>query len=134
MDGLKEHSKRPHTIHKTDKKIEQKVIQLRKKYQYCPHKIQGTLANQHNIKVGHMTIYRILCKGGLNNHPLVKPRKKRKYIRFERKFPNELWHLDLKIIENEGFWLISIFDDHSRYVCYHRLNAWKVHQTRLFTS
>jgi len=32
LDGLKEHSKRPHTIHKTDKKIEQKVIQLRKKY------------------------------------------------------------------------------------------------------
>ena len=116
LDGLKEHSKRPHTIHKTDKKIEQKVIQLRKKYQYCPHKIQGTLANQYNIKVGHMTVYRILCKSGLNNNPLTKSRKKRKYIRFEREFPNELWQIDLKVIENEGIWLISIFDDHSRYV------------------
>ena len=62
LDGLKEHSKRPHTIHKTDKKIEQKVIQLRKKYQYCPHKIQGTLANQYNIKIGHMTVYRSMQK------------------------------------------------------------------------
>ena len=53
----------------------------------------------------------------MNNHHLVKPRKKRKYIRFERKFPNELWQIDLKVIENEeGKWLISIFDDHSRYV------------------
>ena len=42
--------------------------------------------------------------------------KAKKYIRFERKFPNELWQIDLKVIENEGKWLISIFDDHSRYV------------------
>ena len=62
LDGLKEHSKRPHTIHKTDKKIEQKVIQLRKKFQYCPHKIQGTLANQYNLKVGHMTVYRFYAR------------------------------------------------------------------------
>jgi hypothetical protein len=56
LDGLKDHYKKPHTIHRTDKKIEQKVIQLRKKYHYCPHKIQETLANQYNIKVGHMTV------------------------------------------------------------------------------
>ncbi|HET9806434.1 MAG TPA: leucine zipper domain-containing protein, partial [Nitrososphaeraceae archaeon] len=38
LDGLKDHSKRPHTIHKTDKKIEQKVIQLRrKKYTITVH-------------------------------------------------------------------------------------------------
>ena len=52
----------------------------------------------------------------MNNNPITKPRKKRKYIRFERKFPNELWQIDLKVIENEGKWSISIFDDHSRYV------------------
>jgi transposase len=56
LNGLKDHSKRPHTIHRIDKKIEQKVIQLRNKYQYCPHKIQGTLANHYKIKVGHMTV------------------------------------------------------------------------------
>jgi transposase len=70
FEGLRDRSRRPHTIHTTNKKIEQKVIQLRKKYQYCPHKIQGTLLNQYRIKIGHMTIYRILCKSGLNNHPL----------------------------------------------------------------
>jgi hypothetical protein len=78
------------------------VIQLRNRYQYCPHEIQGTLANQYNIKVGHMAKYRILCKNGLDNHPFAKPRNKRKYIRFERKFPNELLQIDLKVIENEG--------------------------------
>ncbi|HEX5187888.1 MAG TPA: hypothetical protein VFV86_13455 [Nitrososphaeraceae archaeon] len=54
---------------------------------------------------------RILCKSRLNDNPLTKRRKQRKYIRFERKFPNELWQIGLKIIENEGMWLISIFDD-----------------------
>ncbi|MDN5846734.1 MAG: helix-turn-helix domain-containing protein [Candidatus Nitrosocosmicus sp.] len=29
FDGLKDRSKRPHTIHKINKKIEQKIIQLR---------------------------------------------------------------------------------------------------------
>ena len=32
LDGLKNRSRRPHTIHRIDKKIEQKVVQLRKKY------------------------------------------------------------------------------------------------------
>ena len=37
LDGLKDHSKRPHTIHRTDKKIEQKIVQLRKKYHIIVH-------------------------------------------------------------------------------------------------
>ncbi|MGD1834437.1 MAG: helix-turn-helix domain-containing protein [Nitrososphaeraceae archaeon] len=78
--GLKDRSKIPHTIHRTEKRIQQKIVQLREKYHYCPHKIQGTLANQYNIKIGHMTDYRILCKRGLNINPVIKPRKKRKYI------------------------------------------------------
>jgi hypothetical protein len=97
----KEYSKRPHTIHKIDKKIEQKVIQLRNKYKYCPHRIQGTSANQYNIQIGHITTYRILCKSRSNNHHLIKPRKPRNYIRFWRKFLNKLWQIDLKVIENE---------------------------------
>ena len=64
FDRLQDRSKRPHTIHRTEKRIEQKIVQLRKKYHYCPHKIQGTLVNQYKIKIGHMTIYRILCKRG----------------------------------------------------------------------
>ena len=54
-----------------------------------------------------MTVYRILCKSGLNNNPINKPRKKRKYIRFERKYPNELLQIHLKVIENEGIWNIK---------------------------
>ena len=62
FDGLKEQSKRTNTIHKTDKKIDQKVIQLRNKDQCCHHKIQETLANQYKRKIGRMTIYRSMQK------------------------------------------------------------------------
>ena len=114
MDGLVHRSKRPHTIHSTDKKVVQKIIQIRNQYHYCPAKIRGILQNQYNIRIGHMTVYRVLCRNGLNNKPLSKSRTRRKYVRFERKNPNELWQIDLKVVGNR--WMVSILDDHSRYI------------------
>jgi transposase InsO family protein len=57
------------------------------------------------IKVGSMTVYRILRREGLN-HPLTKPRTKRTYRRWQRRHPNSLWRCDLKILGPE--WLITI--------------------------
>jgi transposase InsO family protein len=113
FDGLNDRSKKPHTIHRTDRKVEQKILKIRKQYSYCPARIKGVLQNQYNIWIGHMTVYRILCRNGLNR-PLSKPRIKRKYIRFERENPNELWQIDLKVVGNR--WMVSILDDHSRYI------------------
>jgi transposase InsO family protein len=59
-----------------------------------------------------MTVYRILCQTGLN-HPLEKPRTKRTYERWQRRHSNSLWQCDLKIVDR---WLITILDDHSRFV------------------
>lgn len=58
-------------------------------------------------------MYRILCQSNLNKPP-QKSRVKRSYIRWERKRSNSLWRYDLKIVGSE--WLITILDDHSRYV------------------
>jgi transposase InsO family protein len=60
-----------------------------------------------------MTVYRILRREGLN-HPLTKPRTKRTYTRWQRKHPNSLWQCDPKLVGAR--WLITILDDHSRYV------------------
>ena len=49
--------------------------------------------------------------------------KEEKIHTFERKFPDELWQIDLKVLENGGKWLISIFEGHSRYVYYHLSNV-----------
>jgi len=70
------------------------------------------------VDVCHMTVYRILCSEGLN-HPLAKPRQKRSFKRWERKRSNSLWQCDLKIVGPR--WLITILDDHSRFVTGSRL-------------
>ena len=60
-----------------------------------------------------MTVYRILRSSGLNK-PLQTPRIKRTYTRWQRRHPNSLWQCDLKVVDTR--WLITILDDHSRYV------------------
>jgi transposase len=55
-------SRRPHTIDKIDKKVEQKTFQIKKQHRYYPARIKEILQNQYNIKIGHMIVYRILRK------------------------------------------------------------------------
>ena len=112
LEGLEPRSRRPHTIHRTPSSIVEKVISTRQETDWCPHKIAGHLRIQ-GIPIGHMTVYRILTQSNLN-HPIQKPRTRRSYIRWERKHPNSLWQCDLKTTGSR--WLITILDDHSRYV------------------
>jgi len=112
LEGLKPRSRAPHTVHRTSPDIIEKVVAVRRKKGWGPQVIAGYLGTK-GVKVGSTTVYRILCREGLN-HPLEKPRIKRTYIRWERKHSNSLWQCDLKIVGSE--WLITILDDHSRYV------------------
>jgi len=112
LDGLEPRSKKPHTIHRIPNPIVDRVISIRQETDWCPHKIAGYLTVQ-GTPIGHMTVYRILCQSNLNE-PLQKPRVKRSYIRWERKHSDSLWQCDLKVVGTR--WLITILDDHSRYV------------------
>lgn len=111
-EGLEPRSKAPHTIHRVNSIITEKATALRREKGWGPQLIAGYLGTQ-DIKVGSTTVYRILCREGLN-HPLTKPRTKRTYRRWQRKHPNSLWQCDLKVVGAR--WLITILDDHSRYV------------------
>ncbi|NOJ30038.1 MAG: hypothetical protein DA328_07715 [Nitrososphaeraceae archaeon] len=55
-------STRPHRIHRTDRKVEQKIVQIRKQYRYCSSRIKGILQNQYKIMIGHMIVYQIICR------------------------------------------------------------------------
>ena len=112
VEGLEPRSRKPNTIRRTSNKIVEEVISIRQATDWCPHKIAGHLRRQ-GVSIGHMTVYRILCRSNLNK-PLQKPRVKRSYIRWERKHSNSLWQCDLKLVESR--WLITILDDHSRFV------------------
>ncbi|MEM4391745.1 MAG: DDE-type integrase/transposase/recombinase [Candidatus Nitrosotenuis sp.] len=42
-------------------------------------------------------------------------KQKKKWIRYERKYSNSLWHTDWKYLDGMG-WLIAYLDDASRFV------------------
>ena len=112
FENLIDKPRRPNTVHKTPDETADRVITLRKETGWCPHRIAGYL-RKNGVDICHMTVYRILCREGLN-HPLAKPRIKRTYKRWQRISPNILWQCDLKLVGPR--WLITILDDHSRFI------------------
>ena len=112
FESLIDKPRRPNTIHKTPDETVRRIIDLRRETGWCPHRIARYL-RKNGLNACHMTVYRILCREGLN-HPLEKPRIRRTYRRWQRKHPNSLWQCDLKFVGTR--WLITILDDHSRFV------------------
>jgi len=112
LEGLSPKPRIPHTVHRTPPETVEKILQLRREKGWCPILIEGYL-HTRGIEVGHTIIHRLLKQAGLNN-PLQTPRHRRSYTRWQRKHPNNLWQCDLKVVGAR--WLITILDDHSRYV------------------
>ncbi len=106
---LEDRSKRPRNIHyKINKKIENKVIRIRKKTGWGQEKIADLFKD-----LSHKSVNKILNKHKLIDSP--KRKKKRiKYIRFQRDHPNSLWQIDHSDQKIEGKWVISVIDDCSR--------------------
>jgi putative transposase len=109
-EGLKDKSRRPHRIHRKDKETVEKVIELRKRYNYGAEKIAIELG------ISPTTANRILIKAGLSE------RKKRKKIfrHYERKHSNSMWQMDYTMIY-EDMWLFLAVDDHSRFIVAYKL-------------
>jgi len=112
FENLTDKPRKPNTIHRTPDETVKAVTNLRRETEWCPHRIAGYL-RKNGVEICHMTVYRILRREGLN-HPLAKPRMKRTYKRWQRRHPNSLWQCDLKLVDAR--WLITILDDHSRFV------------------
>lgn len=63
--------------------------------------------------IPHNRIHKIMKQEGL---AITQPNKsrRRKWIRYERRFSNSLWHIDWSLFK--GKWLIAILDDASRFI------------------
>lgn len=112
FENLVDKPRKPHTIHRIPDETVKAIIGLREERGWCPHRIAGYM-RKNGDDVCHMTVYRVLCREGLNR-PLVRPRQKRSFKRWERIHPNSLWQCDLKV--DGSRWLITFLDDHSRFV------------------
>lgn len=66
------------------------------------------------MPIDHRTVYRYICKEGLNN-PIDKPRKTWGKKRFEREHSNSLWQADFKLLDDDS-WMLTFMDDHSRFI------------------
>ena len=109
---LRDKSRRPKRIYyKVTPETEEKVIRLRNKTGYGAKKLATY------VDISHESVNKVLMKHRLTDPP--KRRKKRKkYIRWERKHVNSLWQMDLSEKKIEGKYCFSAMDDCSRYrVC-----------------
>lgn len=111
--GLQEKPKGRPSIPGPDDFIKQKVIKLRRRYEWGPKKIAGCLSRK-GYNVDNNQAYHIICEAGLN-HPISMPRKTWGTKRFQREHCNSLWQADFKLC-NDDFWMISYLDDRSRFI------------------
>ncbi len=115
--GLRFKSHKPHTIHRTSKETVEYIIKLRENRGWGPNRIEGHIKRDkpEGIKpVGHSTVYRIICRAGLNK-PLEEPRKTWGKKRFQRSKPNEMWQTDWKPTRDDD-WMITYLEDYSRFI------------------
>jgi putative transposase len=76
--------------------------------------LERVIGVEHGMHIPHNRIHAVLKSLGLARD---EPRKqvRKKWIRYERKYSNSLWHTDWTLIEGMG-WLIAYLDDASRFI------------------
>lgn len=114
-EGLSDLSRRPlYSPVKTPTEMVQKIKTVRVKYRWGARKIKEVLKSEDPPSI--TTINNILSREGM-----IKPEdssKSRKYIRFEKERPNQLWQMDFKGDFQTGAVRchpLTILDDYSRY-------------------
>ena len=112
--GLRPKSRRPHTIHRVDLGLLAEAIELRKQYGWNSKTISGYMKKKGK-NIGDSAIGQEMKRQGLSQ-PLKAPRKRHKYVRWERDHSNSLWQMDWAWIEEKRQWLLAIIDDHSRFI------------------
>jgi putative transposase len=108
--NLCDDSRKPRLVHfKVTDPIIQEILALRKKTNWGACKLKIMLPHLH---ISHDTINLILSKNGLTRREHNRG-KRAKYVRFQRKHSNSLWHIDDSEFDNGK--IIGILDDCSRY-------------------
>jgi len=112
-EGLQEKPKGRPCGPQMDGSLKQKVINIRKHYEWGPNKIAGYLKHR-GIDIDHHQVYDVICQAGLN-HPITAARKTWGTKHFQHEHNNSLWQADFKLC-NDDYWMISYQDDHSRFI------------------
>lgn len=105
----KKSGRKPKPITEKEKKI---VLEIRQHHPLNAVTLEKILTEQ-GIHIGHNRIHQILKENGLVKNEPHKQRR-RKWIRYERRYSNSLWHADWFEQTNEQ--IILFEDDASRFI------------------
>ena len=120
LAGLEPHSKRPLTNpNQTSEEVEKIIVNLRlERPTWGPKKLLENLKEKVTIKLPSITTVNEI----LHRHNLItieESLKRKKLIRFEKEFPNDLWQMDFKghfqLLTKQTCYPLTILDDHSRF-------------------
>ena len=115
IEGLRDHSKRPHSSpnKKVGNEEESLILALRKKRNLGARRIQNELHREHNISLSLATIHKVLSRN--NVKPIKRPRKKKnEFIRYQKAIPGERVQMDTTKIA-PGIYQFTAVDDCSRF-------------------
>ena len=108
---LKDYSRKPKKIHhKLTDQARKDILLMREKTGWGAKKLKVLLPR---LSLSHDTINRVLNKNGLTRKEHNRGQRV-KYVRFQRKHSNSLWHIDDSEFGEKGK-IISVIDDCSRY-------------------
>jgi len=105
----KKSGRKPRPITKEEKKT---VLEIRNQHPLNAVTLEKILAEQ-GIHISHNRIHQILKQGGIAKDEPHKQRR-RKWVRYERRFSNSLWHADW--FEEPHEQIILFEDDASRFI------------------
>jgi putative transposase len=90
------------------------IVEAHSEYEAGAVILERVIDSQYGRHIPHNRIHRVLRSLGL---AVDEPRKhvRKKWIRYERKYSNSLWHTDWTLVDGSG-WLIAYLDDASRFV------------------
>ena len=109
--SLGDNSRRPRIIHyKLTVQARKEIIGARNKTGWCAIRLAKILSH---LKLSHDTINRVLQEEGLTRKEGNRGQRV-KYVRFQRKHTNSLWHIDDSEFGEKGK-IIAVIDDCSRY-------------------
>ena len=120
LDGLKDRSHRPVSCpHQMPAQVEAALLELRRSRPYWgPRRLVFELAKRRVAPVpSESAVYRALVRAGMID-PAVRDRRSRKWKRWERGAPMELWQMDVvggfPLADGTSAKALTGIDDHSR--------------------
>ena len=90
------------------------VLSAKGRLRHGARKIEGEIEKRTGIHIPHNAVHRVLRDEELAERNPKKSRR-RKWVRYERRYSNSMWHTDYALLTN-GKWFIAYMDDASRFI------------------